>query len=296
MRAPVSERRRVPAEDRTVLVTGSSGGLGAAICASLAQRGWHVLASVRDPAKASALARSVEAMPGRVEVVTMDLADPASVTAGAATALGRVDGRLGAVVHCAGVAGAGFLADRQAPETTRRAMEANFLGPAQLTAELLPALTLTRGRVVAVSSIAAFMTLPGLSAYVASKWALEGWCSSLAIELLPLGVKVSLVEPGTYRTPIWEHPLPKPTVEPFATWADRLQQRQSLLVKYLGRDPKEVGDKVGHLLESAHPPFRNPTGPDSWVAWGAGRLVPARLRNRSLALALGARTLPGGSR
>jgi NAD(P)-dependent dehydrogenase (short-subunit alcohol dehydrogenase family) len=278
--------------DHTALVTGASGGLGVAICTVLAERGWHVLAAVRNPTRADDLMRSVQDKPGRVEVVRVDLADPTAIKDGVAEALNRVEGRLGALVHNAGLPGAGFLADPDAPDVMRRTMETNFIGPVQLTAELLPSLRLTQGRIVVVSSIAAFMTLPGLSAYVASKWALEGWCSSLAIELMPLGIKVLLVEPGTYRTPIWNNQVPKPGIVPFDEWAERLQQRRDRLVEHLGREPREVGEKVGRLLESDHPPFRNPVGPDSWFAWGVVRFVPPRLRNRALALATGAPKSP----
>lgn len=282
--------------DRTALVTGSSGGIGKAICSTLADRGWHVLAAIRNPVSSDDLRSVMEGRSGRLDIVEIDLTDADSISKGAADALRIVDGRLGAIVHNAGVPGAGFLVDPDTPDIVRQTMETNFIGPAQLTTALLPALRSAHGRVVVISSIAAFMALPGLSAYVASKWALEGWCSALAVELMPIGVTVSLVEPGTYQTAIWENQIPRPTIEPYAAWAKRVQLRSDRLVKRFSRDPKEVGAKVAQLLEADRPRFRNPVGPDAWLAWAVLRLIPPRLRHRALASATAAPKLIDGVR
>lgn len=83
-------------------------------------------------------------------------------------------------------------------------METNFFGVLALTRAVLPTMRDRRqGRIVAVSSISGFVATPGFSVYGASKWALEGWAEALACEVVPFGIDVTLIEPGTYRTGIW---------------------------------------------------------------------------------------------
>jgi NAD(P)-dependent dehydrogenase (short-subunit alcohol dehydrogenase family) len=85
-------------------------------------------------------------------------------------------------------------------------METNFFGVLELTRALLPTLrSQRRGRIVIVSSEAAFSGQPGNAVYCASKWAIEGWAEAIAHELAPFGIEIILIEPGPYRTPIWEN-------------------------------------------------------------------------------------------
>ena len=107
-------------------------------------------------------------------------------------------------MHNAGVAAAGALED--VPESeVRRVMETNFFGVLSLTRALLPTFRgQRRGRIVIVSSEAAFYGQPTNAIYCASKWAIEGWAEATAYELEPFGIDFVLVEPGPYRTAIWE--------------------------------------------------------------------------------------------
>ena len=103
-------------------------------------------------------------------------------------------------MHNAGVAVGGAFEDLPAAEA-RRVMETNFFGVLELTRHLLPSFRARRqGRIVIVSSEAAFAGQPANSIYCASKWAVEGWAKSLTFELEPFGLDVILIEPGPYRT------------------------------------------------------------------------------------------------
>jgi NAD(P)-dependent dehydrogenase (short-subunit alcohol dehydrogenase family) len=128
----------------------------------------------------------------------------ASIEAAVKSLLARTGNKLDAVLHNAGVAAAGVFED--VPESElRRVMETNFFGILGLTRTLLPTFRAQRnGRIVVVSSEAAFMGQLTNSIYCASKWAIEGWAEAIAYELEPFGIELILIEPGPYRTEIWK--------------------------------------------------------------------------------------------
>ena len=121
------------------------------------------------------------------------------------------------------MAAVGALED--VPESKlRRVMETNFFGVLELTRALLPTFRAQRrGRIVIVSSEAAFMGQPTNSIYCASKWAVEGWAEAVAYELEPFGIDIILVEPGPYRTEIWDStPRIQPPDSPYHAWVQHV--------------------------------------------------------------------------
>lgn len=275
----------------SVLVTGTSSGIGLACAAAMSARGWTVFASMRDPARRGPLDAAVAGSAGDVHVVRLDVTDGDSVRTAAAEVLEASEGRLDAVVHNAGIPAPGFFA-ATGVDALRATISTNLMGTALLTEALLPAMRRAgRGRIVVISSVAAFVAAPGLSAYTASKWALEGWCESLAIELAPLGVDVALVEPGSFQTRIWEQDVAEPTDELYRRWTATMRRRSAARP---GRgDPVVVGERVARIVAAPRPHFRNPVGYDAWLLWGANRLVPYPVRARIVRLVTGA---PGGKR
>jgi NAD(P)-dependent dehydrogenase (short-subunit alcohol dehydrogenase family) len=132
-----------------------------------------------------------------VEIEQLDVLSHASIQAAAGSILSRTGNRLDAVIHNAGVAAAGTLEDVPEAEL-RRVMDTNFFGVLALTRALLPAFrSQGHGRIVIVSSEAAFIGQPANAIYCASKWAIEGWAEATAYELEPFGIKVILIEPGS---------------------------------------------------------------------------------------------------
>jgi NAD(P)-dependent dehydrogenase (short-subunit alcohol dehydrogenase family) len=172
---------------RSALVTGASSGIGAACAARLVESGWRVFACVR---------REGDAPEGTDEIL-LDITD-ADQIAGAAERIGELD----ALVNNAGIAIAIPL-EFIPLEELRRQLEINVIGQVAVTQAFLPHLRRSRGRIVFVSSIAGRSALPFLGAYAASKHALEALADTWRVELRPFGIEVSLVEPGTIRTPIW---------------------------------------------------------------------------------------------
>ena len=165
---------------RSVLITGTSSGIGQTTAIALAKRGWRVFATMRDLIKRSLLDQALRdaGVHDVAEVMQLDVASKASIQAATEAILSRTGNKLDAVVHNAGVAAAGAMED--VPEAQlRRVMETNFFGVVELTRALLPAFREQRsGRIVIVTSEAAFMGQPTNSIYCASKWALEGWAES----------------------------------------------------------------------------------------------------------------------
>src|SRR4029450_9555345 len=186
----------------SVLITGTSSGIGLATAVVLAKRGWRVFATLRDLGKRGQLERALKdaGIQQGVGIEQLDVTSGTSIGAAIEPILSRTGNKLDAVVHNAGVAAAGGLEDVPEAEL-RRVMDTNFFGVLALTRALLPTFGEQRsGRIVIVTSEAAFMGQPTNSIYCASKWALEGWAESIAYELEPFGIEVLLVEPGPYRT------------------------------------------------------------------------------------------------
>jgi NAD(P)-dependent dehydrogenase (short-subunit alcohol dehydrogenase family) len=174
------------------LVTGASSGIGRAIASHLSERGFTVLAGVRNEPDA----------PPATEPLRLDVTNPTDVAAAAQ----RVGDRLDALVNNAGIAISGPVEAVPIAEW-RRQIEVNLLGQVAVTQALLPALISARGRIVNMSSIGGRNALPLFAPYAASKFALEAMTDSLRREVAHLKVGVVSVEPGGIATPIWSKGL-----------------------------------------------------------------------------------------
>ena len=248
---------------RTVLITGTSTGFGRATAVQLAKRGWRVFATMRNVDKKQPLeqALSEAGVRNQVEIEQLDVTSPASMKTAVESTLRQTGGALDAVVHNAGVAAGGAFEDLPDAEL-RRVMETNFFGILELTRTLLPTFRAQRrGRIIIISSEAAFAGQPTNSIYCASKWAIEGWAESLAFELKPFGIDVVLVEPGPYVTEIWSSsPRISPRGSAYRPLVQHMFRVGDLHVEGWGRDAREVGAKIAKILEARRPSFRNPIG------------------------------------
>src|SRR5437870_11231198 len=180
-----------------VVVTGASTGIGAAIARHLAGRGLRVFGTVRRAEDEIALTRD------GVTALQMDVTDTASIT----RARGEVERALGttpliALVNNAGIPAAGPL-ELFPLDELRRVLEVNLIGVVAVTQAFLSLLKASRGRIVNMSSVAGRGALPFIGPYAASKFSLEAISDSLRRELLPFGVRVIVIEPGSFKTAIW---------------------------------------------------------------------------------------------
>ncbi len=180
--------------ERSILVTGCSSGIGLACARGLKARGWRVLATARRREDLRMLTTV------GLEPVPLELADSDSIAACADHALNATEGRLDAVFCNAAYGQPGAVEDLTR-DTLRRQFEINLFGTVELTNRLIPPMRQQRrGRIVMNSSVLGFVSMPWRGAYNASKYALEGICDTLRLELHGSGVHVSMIEPGPILT------------------------------------------------------------------------------------------------
>jgi NAD(P)-dependent dehydrogenase (short-subunit alcohol dehydrogenase family) len=177
-----------------IFITGASSGIGRATAERLAQAGYDVIPGLRRP----------DALPDPVkEPVTIDLADPGSIGPATWQVLDRAGGNLVGLVNNAGYTVSGPC-EALDVDDWRAQFEVNLFGHIAVTHALLPALLATRGRVVNVGSIGGRMSSPFIGPYNSSKFAVRAWTDAMRMELAPHGVHVSLIEPGSIDTPLWQ--------------------------------------------------------------------------------------------
>lgn len=263
---------------RVALVTGASRGFGQRTVVTLARGGWSVYATMRDPAGSGPLEEAAEeaGVGDAIAVLPLDVLDPGSIAAAAATVLDATEGRLDALVCNAGVATGGVF-EHYPPEEFRRVFDTNFFGAVETTRAFLPALRRSSGSLVVMSSAYGFFGVPALAAYSASKFALEGWAESLWYELRPLGVDVVLLEPGAYRTDLWEG---RAYEDEDGAYGDFMARVEAAAEKWAARAPdcQPVADAIARALERPRRKLRYPVGYDSWGPALAKGVAPDRLR------------------
>ena len=186
-------------KQKVAIVTGSSSGIGYSTALRLARSGYFTFATMRNPAKGTDLIKIAqrESLPLLVE--QMDVADIKSIKE-FMERIRESTGRIDVLVNNAGYVLAGALENVSAEEI-RKQFDTNLLGVIQVTQNVLPAMRLQRsGIIVNMGSLMGRLGLPGASAYVATKFAMEGMSESLAYEVAPFGIRVVLVEPGPVKT------------------------------------------------------------------------------------------------
>jgi len=270
---------------KAALITGASSGFGLLTSITLAKRGWHVLATMRDMGRRERLesaARSAGVLE-LIEVHALDVTD-AEQMAGIAQLIGRREEPLHALVNNAGFAVPGF-AEEVTDGELREQFETNFFGATGLTRAILPQMRRQGfGHVVMVSSISGRTGFPGVSSYVASKFALEGWTETLRYEMATLGIKVSIVEPGSFATDIWTRnakltakmtDAASPNAARRARWQSRIEASANDRA-----NPQEVADLIARILETPEPKLRYVIGRDARMALLMRKMLPAGVFER----------------
>jgi len=271
--------------NKAVLITGASSGFGLLTSVTLAKRGWRVLATMRDVCRREKLesaARSAGVLE-RIEVSALDVTDAEQI-AGIAELVGRREEPLHALVNNAGFAVPGF-AEEVTDAELREQFETNFFGAAALTRAILPQMRRQGfGHVVMMSSISGRTGFPGVSSYVASKFALEGWTETLRYEMAALGIKVAIVEPGSFETDIWTRnakltakmsDAASPNAARQARWQSRIEANAKNRA-----NPQEVADLIARVLETPEPKLRYVIGRDARMALLMRKVLPAGVFER----------------
>ncbi|MCK7623474.1 SDR family NAD(P)-dependent oxidoreductase [Streptomyces sp. RS10V-4] len=181
---------------KTVLITGTSSGIGLAAAVGAARAGWTTIATMRNTAKAEALltAAAEAGVADRVQVKRLDVVAHETIAACLDEVVAE-HGRLDALVNNAGAAQVGTI-EQSTLDDVRAAMEVNFFGVVATTRTALPHLRASQGRVITVTSVGGIVGQPFNEAYCAAKFAVEGFMESLAPVAATVGVDVTVVEPG----------------------------------------------------------------------------------------------------
>ncbi|MFD4915426.1 SDR family NAD(P)-dependent oxidoreductase [Streptomyces virginiae] len=183
---------------RTVLITGTSSGIGLAAAIAAARAGWRTVATLRDTGRADGLRKAAVEAGVEIDIRQLDVVDEASVTAAVEGVVADY-GRLDAVVNNAGAGHVGTL-ELESVADVREVMEVNFFGVLNVSKAALPHLRATGGRLITVTSVGGVIGQPFNEAYCAAKFAVEGYMESLAPVAGTVGVSVSVIEPGAVAT------------------------------------------------------------------------------------------------
>jgi NAD(P)-dependent dehydrogenase (short-subunit alcohol dehydrogenase family) len=239
----------------------------------LLANGWHVLAGVRDPGGFES------PDPARCHALALDLIDDDSISAASESAISLAQALpsrgLDAVIHNAGVTAYGAF-EETPPEVWRSIFQTNLFGPMELTRRLLPHLREQRSHIIIVSSEAAAYGFPAVGVYAASKAAASRWGESLAHEVRPLGVRVTIVEPGAHATSITtDYPQYRDDTGPYAGMYRTLDALTDL-GRRIARPPDSFAEQVVKILSARRPPIRRSIGTEAWAINIASRLLPSR--------------------
>ncbi|MEB3981305.1 SDR family oxidoreductase [Mycobacterium sp. 663a-19] len=266
-------------EPRSVVITGASRGLGFASAVRLYREGWRVVAAMRTPEKGMAHLREATGAgeeDDRLIGVQLDLTDNASITA-AAKAIEEAVGAPYALVHNAGISAAGMVEETDM-QLWQKMFATSVLGPVALTQVLLPAMRAAgEGRIVLISSAAGVRGQPNTAPYSAAKGALERWGESMACEIAPFGLGVTVLVSGMYDTDIITD---AGTIDdrdfdgPYARLHNTIDTRGRFAIRF-ARPPERFTDGLVKALDDRKPFRRRGVGPDVAMLLAANRILPA---------------------
>ncbi|MBD9453243.1 SDR family NAD(P)-dependent oxidoreductase [Rhizobium sp. RHZ02] len=234
------------------LITGCSTGFGRELAKLTIARGWPTVVTARDKARVADLATAHEA---NTLALDLDVTDPTQVKAAVAAAEQRF-GRIDVLVNNAGY---GYLSPVEEAEEQeiRDQFEANVFGLFAITRAVLPGMRRRRhGHIINITSVAGFIGFPGSGFYAASKHAVEGFSDALHAEGRPLGIKVTCVAPGPFRTD-WAGRSLRQTKSTIPDYAETAAARMRQTAEYSGKqagDPVRAGEAMIRITEVENPP------------------------------------------
>ncbi|WP_341525028.1 SDR family NAD(P)-dependent oxidoreductase [Nostoc sp. UHCC 0302] len=283
----------VAENQRTVVITGASTGIGEACALLLDQLGFFVFAGVRKDADAEKL---IQKGSQRLIPIFLDVTDAEAIAAAVETVTNTVgNAGISGLVNNAGVAVPGPLELLPIAEFERQ-MQINVTGQLAVTQAFLGLLRQGRGRIVNMGSISGRSAAPFLGAYNASKYALEALTDVMRMELRPWGISVSIIEPGAIATPIWEKSFAQadmarenlsPSAQHLYGEAMNAVRKSTGIIASKGIPAEIVAQAVVHALTAKHPKTRYLIGQDAKLAAMLKRLLPDKLYDRIISYSMG---------
>lgn len=268
---------------KIALVTGANGGFGKLIVLELIKSGFFVIAAMRNTNKQVELLEEVVNIQKKqqMEIVEMDVTVESQIQEVYRLLHSRF-GKLDVLVNNAGYSQGGFI-DSLNIKDWQQQFDVNFFGVIQVTKNFLPLLEQSeKGNIINLSSVSGILGFPGMGPYSSSKFAVEGFSESLRLELLRKNIFVSLIEPASYKTGIWERGLAIsaniPKEDTFKnntlTFAKRSYENAG--------NPKEVAALVRKICEENKPKFRYTVGKGATSLRYMKRLIPWSIIERAV--------------
>jgi NAD(P)-dependent dehydrogenase (short-subunit alcohol dehydrogenase family) len=275
--------------ERVAVVTGASSGIGLLTSIELAKAKFHVIASMRDITRRSRLDEAAKSagVTDRIDIWALNVTNFEAMPEFVSQII-RDYKRIDVLLNNAGFAVAGFIEDL-ALEEIRSQLETNFFGHVAMTKAVLPFMRQQRsGHIIMLSSIGGLTASPTLSSYSASKFALEGWTEALRLELNALGIKVVLVEPGSFQTDIWTRNAEiakkaRNGSSPNRERGERMRDRVQNLHK---KDPIVVARAIAGIAQDANPKLRYLVGNDARIQLWMKRVLPWKWHEKVIARVL----------
>ncbi|AOM05850.1 oxidoreductase [Bacillus cereus] len=266
---------------KIAIITGASSGFGLLTTLELAKKDYLVIATMRNLEKQGTLLSQVTQLnlQQNIKVQQLDVTDQNSIH-NFQLFLKEIN-RIDLLINNAGYANGGFVEEIQVDEY-RKQFETNLFGAISITQLVLPYMRKQRsGKIINISSISGQVGFPGLSPYVSSKYALEGWSESLRLELKAFGIDVALIEPGSYNTNIWEvgkqlATNQSDTTSPYKEYMDKIQKHINSGSDTFG-NPIDVAKKVVDIAEAKRTTLRYPIGKGVKFMILARKILPWRL-------------------
>ena len=284
----------VMTEPRSVVITGASRGLGLASATHLYNRGWRVVGAMRNPDLGLDRMREscgASASDARLLGVQLDLTNTESIASGA-KAIEQAVGAPYALVHNAGITAVGCV-EEVGIDVWHDLFATNLFGPVMLTQALLPSMRAAgKGRIVIISSAGGVRGMPAIAAYSAVKGASERWGESMANELAPFGIGVSVIVTGTFDTEIITDegaPDYRGFDGAYAPINNNIEKRGRFAIRF-AQKPSSYARGLEKAVNDNSSFSRRAVGVDAHLISIASRLLPSKVPHHSTRLAMG---LPG---
>ena len=251
---------------KVALVTGSSSGMGFTTAVMLARAGIHTYASMRNLKKSKTITDLADKENLPLQVIQLDVNDDKSVKDAIAKIVTEKE-RIDVLVNNAGYGLFGSIEDVSIEEMKAQ-FETNFFGVMRVTQLVLPIMRKQKsGTIVNVSSVGGRISLPVLSAYNSTKFALEGLSESMSYELEPFGIKVVIIEPGVIRTNIMNSSIfakkAQDSKSPYFSLIQKVENNFKLMMENKSSPPEEVAKVILGALTSKNPQLRYTVGDDA---------------------------------
>jgi short-subunit dehydrogenase len=249
---------------QVALITGCSSGIGYETALMLARNGYHTFATMRNTKKSDSLEEIIRKERLDLNIRELDINDDTSIE-NTINCIKREANRIDVLINNAGYGLVGFFEDLTLDEI-RNQFETNFFGVLNITKKIIPIMRLQKsGTIINVSSGAGQVGFPGISAYVSTKFAIEGFSESLMYELFPYGIKVVIIEPGVIKTNFFrncivsEHSMKKSS--PYSRSLDKFQKNVELMQEH-ATSPIDVAKVIIQVLGNNEPKQRYIVGND----------------------------------